>query len=193
MSARKTVSIWASAWPSKVPLPRVFALLIALLALASGGLCRADTVYLSQDALLKETFPDSTELKPSIIWLDNSLQQELTAILGHPYPQARLRYWQQGDTRVWVLDEIGKEYPITAGFVVRGDQIIRAQVLVYRETRGMEIHSAGFLAQFNGSQLKNQELSKKVDGIAGATLSTYAMIKMAKVALTLNQKANAAH
>ena len=91
-----------------------------------------------------------------------------------------------------MLDEIGKEYPITAGFVIQGDHIQRAQVLTYRETRGMEIHSPGFLAQFNGSSLKDQELSHKVDGIAGATLSTQAMVKMAKAALLLNQKAMAA-
>lgn len=185
----KTASIWALGLRSK-QVTQYLAHLVAVLALLSTQPSLADTVYLSQDAFLQETF--HTDIKPEVIWLDNSLQQEITKVLGHSYPQARLRYWRQADTRVWVLDEIGKEYPITAGFVVQGDQISRAQVLIYRETRGMEIHSPGFLAQFNGSALKDQELTRKVDAIAGATLSTQAMIKMAKVALILSQKVSSA-
>ena len=191
-TAHKTALIWASGWRSNSRSLINITLLIALaLALSSALRCSADTVYMTQDAFIQDTFKE--DVKPSVIWLDNALQQELSTILGHPYPQARLRYWRSGNTSLWVLDEIGKEYPITAGFVITGDEIKRAQVLIYRETRGMEIHSPGFLAQFNGSSLKNQDLSHKVDAIAGATLSTQAMIKMAKIALLLNQKTTATH
>lgn len=175
----------ALAWRSNL-----LRLLGALLLAFSCQLAGADTVYQSQEDFLKETFKE--EVKPAVLWLDKATQDELSKILGHAYPQARLRYWRKGDTSAWVLEEIGKEYPITAGFVVVGNSIQRAQVLTYRETRGMEIHLPGFLAQFHGNKLADEQgdqLSTKVDGIAGATMSVNAMVKMAKVALILNKKA----
>jgi len=156
-----------------------------LLALCGQWSC-ADTTYETQDDFLKETFKE--EVKPAVLWLDKATQDEISKILGHAYPQARLRYWHKDTTNVWVLEEIGKEYPITAGFVITNEHIARAQVLVYRETRGMEIHLPGFLAQFTNNTLKDDKLAHKVDGISGATLSVNAMVKMAQVALTLNQK-----
>jgi FMN-binding domain len=109
--------------------------------------------------------------------------------LGHTYPQARLRYWRAADKTVWILDEIGKEYPITAAFVVVDQQIERAQVLIYRESRGEEIHLPAFLRQFIGGHLDGERLSNKIDGITGATLSVRAMERMARAALVLNQLA----
>jgi hypothetical protein len=151
----------------------------------------ADTTYQAPDDFVREAIPqDVTQpLKPNVLWLDKSTQDDITKILGHPYPQARLRYWRKDNVSVWILEEIGKEYPITAGFIISDDRILRAQVLIYRETRGMEIHLPGFLAQFKENKLDGDKLSNKVDGIAGATMSVNAMVKMAQVALTLNRKA----
>ncbi len=167
---------------------------VALLALLLAACCQwacADTVYQTQDDFLHDAFPSAAagEPKASVLWLDKAAQDDISKILGHPYPQARLRYWRQGTTSVWILEEIGKEYPITAGFIINDDTIARAQVLIYRETRGMEIHLPGFLAQFKNNKLAGDKLSNKVDGIAGATMSVNAMVKMAQVALLLNQKA----
>jgi Na+-translocating ferredoxin:NAD+ oxidoreductase RnfG subunit len=164
----------------------VRALALVVLAL-SCQLTHADVIYQTQADFLKEAF--NTEVKAKVLWLDKPLQNEIRKMLDHNYPQARLRYWREGDISVWVLEEIGKEYPITAGFIITQNKITRTQVLTYRETRGAEIHLNSFLTQFVGSSLKADKLSNNVDGIAGATLSVNAMIKMAKVALMLNQKA----
>jgi hypothetical protein len=160
-----------------------------LLLLAN--LARADTTYQLPDDFVHEAIPQDAAhpLKPSVLWLDKAIQDDISKILGHSYPQARLRYWRKDNASVWILEEIGKEYPITAGFIISDNQITRAQVLIYRETRGMEIHLTSFLAQFKGSQLDGDKLSHKVDGIAGATMSVNAMVKMAQVALLLNRKA----
>lgn len=157
-----------------------------LLALSS-QLLHADTVYQTQEDYLKESFKE--EIKPAVLWLDKPTQDEITKILGHAYPQARLRYWRKADTSVWILEEIGKEYPITAAFTINGEKIARAQVLIYRETRGMEIHLPSFLAQFKENKIDGNKLVNKIDGIAGATMSVNAMVKMAQVALLLNKKA----
>ena len=180
-------SIWAWGWRFK----RGARSLIALLLLASGAVAAgADTVYLTPDDFLRQTFDDSVP-KPALLWLDNDTQARLTAVLGHRYPQARLRYWRGGDKTAWILDEIGKDYPITAGFVVADAHIARAQVLIFRESRGSEIHLPAFLRQFVDVHLaQNQaggdELSKHIDGITGATLSVDAMRRMARAALVLN-------
>lgn len=147
----------------------------------------ADTVYLAPDEFLRQTF--SAPPAPSVLWLDQAIQQKLSAALGHPYPQARLRYWRAAEKTVWMLDEIGKEYPITAGFVVSENRIERAQVLIYRESRGDEIHLPAFLRQFVGSRLADDHLSNRIDGITGATLSVNAMQRMARAALILDQLA----
>ena len=62
-------------------------------------------------------------------------------------------------------------------------------MLINRETRGMEIHLPSFLAQFKDNKIDGDTLAHKVDGIAGATMSVNAMVKMAQLALLLNKKA----
>jgi hypothetical protein len=139
-------------------------------------------VYLAPEAFLAETF--GTTPQPSTLWITAEIQPDIEKILGHPPPRLRLRYWQDTTKTAWILDEIGKEEFITAGFVVANDRIERARVLVYREGRGMEVRYPAFLKQFDGARLSdNHQLSKRIDGIAGATLSVWAMERMARMAL----------
>ncbi len=144
----------------------------------------ADTVYQTREDFLRELF--GTPPPAKVIWLDNAAQDKLKGVLGHPYGQARLRYWRVDGRTAWILDEIGKEYPITAAFVVKNGEIERARVLVYRETRGMEVHYPAFLQQFIGATLQDGKLTKSIDGISGATLSVHSMERMARAALVLD-------
>ncbi len=154
--------------------------------MASGG-AFADTVYQTRDDFLREAF--GTPPPVQVIWVDSDIQNSLKAVLGHPYGQARLRYWRKNGKTAWILDEIGKEYPITAAFLVGNDSIDLARVLVYRETRGMEVRYPSFLRQFIGARLLDGKLSKPIDGISGATLSVQSMERMARAALVLNEHA----
>ena len=145
---------------------------------------RAETVYLAPEAFVQEVF--GTPPQPELLWLDADVQQGLAKILGHPPRQLRMRYWRRDGKTAWVLDEIGKESPITAGFVVQDQKIERARLLIYRETRGMEVRYPSFLKQFVGATLgADQQLSRPIDGISGATLSVEAMGRMARAALFL--------
>jgi len=160
--------------------------LLAIACLIGAGIVRADQVVLAPEEFLRQSFDAGAPPTPATLWLDDAAQDRLKPIFSHAYPQARLHYWRAGGKTVWLLDDIGKEFPITAGFAVKDATIDRAQVLIYRESRGDEIRFPSFLKQFAGARLKGAELSPQIDGISGATLSVWAMQRMARAALTLD-------
>ena len=149
-----------------------------------------EQVYLAPEAFILQALGGHAQ--PRILWLTKPMQAELAATLGHAPSQLRQRYWVAGEKTAWILEEIGKEEPITAGFVVAGDRIEQARVLVYRESRGMEIRYPAFLRQYAGAELTaDRRLNKEIDGIAGATLSVNAMVRMAREALYLYRMSRA--
>jgi hypothetical protein len=156
-------------------------LIVALLA-AAPALAREE-VLLAPERFVVEALEDSSP-KPQVLWLTKELATGAGRILGHAPTQLRQRYWSDGSRKVWVLEEIGKEEPITAGFVVEGGRIKQARVLVYRESRGGEIRYPVFLKQYDGAALTaDHYLDRSIDGISGATLSVRAMERMARLAL----------
>jgi len=158
---------------------RCVALLAA--ALAALGPARAEVLQ-DPDAFVAEVFGQPPA--PKVLWLTPDIQAEAKAILGHPPAQLRQRYWSDAHRSVWILEEIGKEEPITAGFVVVDGGIDHVRVLVYRESRGGEVREPAFTKQFRGAKLaKADRLDRDIDGIVGATLSVGAMERMARLAL----------
>lgn len=126
-------------------------------------------------------------MSSSRLWLDKELQAGIHRILGHDLGVLRLRYWGLDGRTAWILEEVGKEQPITAGIVVNNSRIEKIEVLIFRESRGWEIRYPFFTDQFTGARLEqNNSLSKRIDGISGATLSVMAMQKLARLALLLH-------
>lgn len=122
-----------------------------------------------------------------VLWLSPETRNRLAGILGHPFAGLRVRYWQSGDRTAWVLDETGKEQPITAGFVVKKSRIESVDILGYRESRGGEVQQGFFTRQFKESGLgADDRLDRSIDGITGATLSVSAVTRMARCALVLD-------
>jgi len=161
--------------------------LLALVLLQPAGLL-AGGVYQEPDAFIAEAF-DGTPPKPSVLWLDKELKQQFADILAHPYKGLRIRYWQQQDKSAWILEEIGKEKPITVGFVVRDGRIQQVKVLVFRESRGWEVRHSFFTDQFKQAGLtERHQLDTRIDNISGATLSVRAVSKLARIALLLDTR-----
>ena len=155
---------------------------VTVLALSLAATAAGAEVYQEPSAFLAEVF--GTTPPPKVLWLTRNLQAQAAGILGHPPTQLRQRYWSEGPKSVWILEEIGKEEPITAGFVVVGGRIEHVRVLVYRESRGQEVRQAAFLKQFGNAKLaQGDKLDREIDGIVGATLSVGAMERMARLAL----------
>ncbi len=164
----------------------ILSVLSVLLLLSSGMTVFAKEVYLEPAEFVATYMPSSVQ--PKSLWITGDLRTQAEEVLEHRPLKLRERYWQDGEKTLWILEEIGKEEPITAGFVVENNQLIETQVLIFRESRGWEIHYPTFTAQFkNAGMNKNRSLDRSIDGISGATLSVNAMRKLARLALTYHQ------
>jgi len=98
----------------------------------------AQEVYQTPEDFLKETFQNSVP-EPRLLWLTGERQKVAEQILGHKSTSLRIRYWKMGEKSAWILDEVGKDKPITTGVVINQDKIEQLKVLIFRESRGWEI------------------------------------------------------
>lgn len=146
-----------------------------------------ETVYQSPAEFLAESLPGCAQ---EALWLDRDAKAQVEALLERPFPGVRVRYCRAGAKTAWILDEIGKTEPITSGVVVDGGQVERVRVLVFRESRGGEVHRDAFTRQYRQATLQDDgSLDRRIDGITGATLSVWAVSRQVKLALLLDRLA----
>jgi hypothetical protein len=166
-------------------------LLSLVLVLFCAGV-RAESIYQTPEEFLVQVFAGDVP-ENRALWLTDEIKTEARAILGRDLTGLRIRFWQHGVRSAWILDEIGKDKPITTGIVVNSTAIETVQVLVFRESRGWEVKHAFFTDQFMGARARHDnELDRDIDGITGATLSVQALKKQAQLALLLARHAGAA-
>ncbi len=161
---------------------------VALLLTLSTVAAVAETgQYQSRADFLLESL-GSRDPQSGVVWLDDELRKLATGILGHPPGVLRMRYWYAGARTAWIIDEIGKEKPITLGVVVEDNEIQAFRVLQFRESRGWEIRYPFFTDQFSLRRLsKSGSLDGRIDGVTGATLSVRAATRSATLALVLDE------
>ena len=162
-----------------------FKFITFLILLTLAPVINATGVYQEPNDFLKEVFNGSPP-KAKRLWIKQDLKTAIKRIMERDLGVVRLRYWQASDKTVWILEEIGKEKPITTGLVISNNQIESLRVLIFRESRGWEIKYPFFTDQFKGVKLNpDKQLNKHIDAITGATLSRNAMIKLSRLALHL--------
>lgn len=162
------------------------ALTLVLAVFAGTGAHAEKYELLAQRDFLAAAFPGARP-QSGKFEIPAALATRLAAVLSHPYAEIRVRYWRAGARTAWVLDEVGKEEPITAGVVVDQGKIVSIAVLTYREGHGMEVAEPEFTRQFAGTGINTQDtLDHDIDGITGATLSVKSMTRMARAALVLD-------
>jgi hypothetical protein len=160
---------------------RILSLL--LLALPAWGASQETEV----EHFLGETL--NKQVVAETLWIVGDLQPAVRTILEHDYPSARVRYWRDGLRTAWVLDEIGKEMPITVGIAINNGTVERVKVLAFRESRGWEVKSPAFTSQYAGARLAStRNLDKQIDGISGATLSVRALNRLTRLALLFDRQ-----
>jgi hypothetical protein len=153
-------------------------LLMSLLSLSTSA-----EIYLTSQQFVDNTFGVNVA-EADTFWITKDIATQSEKILGHSPKQLRIKFWKNGLKRLWILDEIGKEEPITAGVLVESGSLVQVTILAYRESRGGEVRHPGFLKQYQGANLQpDYQLNKNIDGISGATLSVRAIGRMAKLAL----------
>ena len=144
--------------------------------------------YMTTTEFLETSFPEGAP-GASTLWIKGDLRQSIESILGHPFGALRLRYWHDGTTSAWVLEEVGKELPITIGVSVEAGEIRDVRILEFRESRGWEVRYPFFTDQFMSAKLRaDGRLDRDIDSISGATLSVSAVTRIARIALVLHEK-----
>lgn len=154
----------------------------ALITSLSSPVVMGKGVYQSGPEFIADAFQHPA--KAQVLWLTDNIRDKAQTILGRPVMGLRVRYHQAGNKTAWILEEIGKEMPITIGVVITGHQISQVKILAYRESRGGEVRYPAYTKQYLGAALTNEyQLDQSIDGITGATLSVWAVNKVAALAL----------
>lgn len=149
---------------------------------------------------LSSSTPPTTPQPPSLapeqksLWLTPELKETASEILGRRVRGIRVRYWTNGENTAWIMEEIGKELPITIGIIVNGSKeesyIEQVKILAFRESRGWEVRYPAFTTQYQNVKITPElKLDQHIDGITGATLSVRAVTKVARLALFYHQQA----
>lgn len=147
----------------------------------------AESVYQQPADFVAAAFDDAPP-SPEVLWIDDELRSQANKILYNDLRKLRMRYWRDGDRTVWILDDIGKDLPITTGIVVNAGKIEQIKVLVFRESRGWEVRYPFFTDQFADAGLgRTARLDRSIDNISGATLSVNSLKRQATLALILHQ------
>jgi hypothetical protein len=166
-------------------LPRL--LTAALLLSGSPASFAWETVHQDPAEFLREYLPGCRQ---QALWLDQAVKARVEELIDHPFPGVRVRYCAAQGKTAWILDEIGKTEPITSGVIVAGGHVEHVRVLVFRESRGGEVHRQAFTRQFDAAALQaDGSLDRPIDGITGATLSVQALNRQVKLALYLDSVA----
>ena len=161
-------------------------ILITLVAASLSGMA-ATTVYQKPSDFIRSVCGGSIPTTRTLT-LTASHQSKIRRLMGHEYRPSKVRYWMSGRRMVVILEEVGKPQPITTGFVVSGGKIELVKMLIYRETIGAEVRRTSFTNQFKGATIgSNGKLTRRINNIAGATLSTRAFMEMGRVAVYLDQ------
>ena len=168
-----------------ISLTHFFSFILLSISLSSAF---AEDVYQKPADFIKESFSGSPP-KSNVLWITKNLKPTIYEIMGHNLGSLRIRYWENNGKTVWILNEIGKQHPITVGFVIHKNRIERLKVLIFRESRGWEVRHPFFTNQFKKVGLTQEnKLTKNIDGISGATLSVIALKKLARLAIYFHKQ-----
>ncbi len=161
------------------------------------------TVYLSADEAMKLAFPLANRFDVTSVAVPGAVRASLSERLGEPFSTATIEVHRAfasdggGERlvgRALLNDDVGKYRPIT--YLVAVDtkgEVVRVELLVYRESHGGEVRARGFLDQYEGRSAGDSvRVGKDITSISGATLSARAVSKGVKRTLLLLQALDAA-
>jgi Na+-translocating ferredoxin:NAD+ oxidoreductase RnfG subunit len=153
----------------------------------------SERVYLTQEEALNVAFPKSTSIKESQLKLSEQDKAAIEAAMGMKLKQNNYTVFKgyKNDNflgTAYILDQLGKYYPITMMIHVLPDHSVgNVRIMIYRERIGAEVRKNRFLKQFRRKTLANKLLvDRDIDGITGATISSWSVATAVKKALHLS-------
>jgi Na+-translocating ferredoxin:NAD+ oxidoreductase RnfG subunit len=145
-----------------------------------------EKVYLSEQAALEKSFKPTIPTMQSIHipTHDRLLLKKESSVSFHA---SLVPYYKNQTGTAFVLEEVGKYYPITLFVKVSPEgKIVMTHVLIYRERIGSGVRKNRFLKQFLGRSRNDQLMvDRDINGISGATISSWAVSTAVKKALYL--------
>lgn len=139
---------------------------------------RADEVYWTPKALLKDFFPKSEKVTYLSLEIAGH-RAEIEKRLGYTPPKPKYvifvaKTGEQIDGYAVIDEELGQHEPITFGVKLSATGAVeRTEVMAYRERYGSEIREARFRQQFTGKSSSDAiRAGDDVVVISGATISS---------------------
>ena len=156
-------------------------------------------VYLTLEQAPRSVFPEADVFERKDIPVTPALGRRLRALVAPAKPTIwepfYISFIAKKEQRVIgyavICEEIGKHRPITFIAAITPEGKVRdVAIMAYRESQGGEVQRRGFLAQFQGKNLKNPIMPHQdIRNISGATLSVRALSRGVRKALAVVQAA----
>lgn len=149
-------------------------------------------VYLTPEEALQNLIPQAEGFKKETLTLTAEQKKRVETLLNKKLRKKTYPFWvgeKSGRPVGYAvqLNVIGKERPITFMVAISPEGKVQGvEILVYRESQGMEIRSKRFRGQFTGKTLEVPlKLGRDIDSISGASLSSRSTVYAVKKALAL--------
>ena len=85
--------------------------------MSAKGVFQSGPDFISE-VFLEQGTQAEVQVQSKVLWLTDDIRQQAEKILDRPVQGLRIRYSRSADKTAWILEEIGKEMPITIGVVV---------------------------------------------------------------------------
>ena len=137
-----------------------------------------EDIYLTEDEAARLMFPKSERIGQDIIKLTAEQKNVIQERIGWNFPESEFVVYvgktgSQTDGYAIVQNTIGKHKPITYMVGVDSNgEVFNIEVLIYRESRGSEVRTKRFNAQYEGKTVFDPiRMNKDIINISGATMS----------------------
>jgi len=149
-------------------------------------------VFLSEEEAVKLMFPRSERIKKYILRVPTDKKMAIEERIGWKFPEDAFEVYigetgTQVDGYALAQNTIGKHKPMTymVGVDAHG-RVSNVELLVFRETRGSEVRTKRFNAQYEGKTVLDPvRINKDIINISGATMSVRSMSAGVKRVLVL--------
>jgi hypothetical protein len=137
-----------------------------------------EDILLTEEEAARLMFPKSSRIDKEVVRLTREKKEVIEGRIGWHFPENEFvayigKTGERIDGYALVQNTIGKHKPIT--YMVGVDPhggVLNIEVLIYRESRGSEVRTKRFNAQYEGKTVFDPiRMNKDIINISGATMS----------------------